>query len=289
MQAETNISLNCTHYVDDEYDKDSAFRYTFFLSISKNKICCVLAESASSKIISLKTFTKHSINFFAIDYNDLKLMQQIIDEVKPSYKNKYVLIDNENCLLAPDTLCNLVELDAYYQLHKTIAENSQMAYSKLHVFNTTSIFNLRNETIKFIRFEMPTANLIHQSQLFIKAIANANIEKENKLFVNVHVQYIEVLVIHENKLQFYNTFNYDTETDFVYYILAVAEQLGIQNNANIMLYGDIANTDIAFEMLKKYAVRVQFGDKLTQYQYPEAFNKFASHQHFVLSSCLLCE
>jgi hypothetical protein len=242
-------------------------------------------------VVSLKTFGSPDIDFLKINYDDWRRLQDILQEIKPAYKSKFVLIDNDDCLIAPESLCNIIELEAYYQLHKPILNKSQMLYSKLHIFNTTAVFNLRNETIKFIRFEMPNADLLHQSQLFMKAIVKSQIEeKENKIFVNVHQEFIEVLATDGQNLLFYNTFKYDTETDFIYYILSVAEQRGMESNQiQILLFGDITNSDNAFEMLKKYAARVQFGDKLQQYFYPEAYNQFSSHQHFVLSSCLLCE
>ncbi|MCX6187778.1 MAG: DUF3822 family protein [Bacteroidetes bacterium] len=291
MQAETLISLNIKHYTDGDFVIESAFRYHFYLSIAKHKISCVIADPLNVKVVSLKTFSNQNVDFFDINYEDWKNFDEILEELKPAYKSKFVLIDNEDCLIAPESLCNIIELEAYYQLHKPILENSQMSYCKLHIFNTSAVFNLRNETIKFIRFEMPTADLLHQSQLFIKAIAKSQIEeKDKKIFVNVHEQFIEVLATDGQNLQFYNTFKYDTETDFVYYILSVADLLGMESNQiQIMLFGDITNTDTAFEMLKKYAARVQFGDKLQQFYYPIAFNQFSSHQHFVLSSCLLCE
>ena len=291
MQAETLIPLNIKHYTDGDFVADSAFRYHFYLSIAKHKVSCIIADPLNVKVVSLKTFSNPEIDFFKINYDDWKKMSDVLQELKPAYKGKFVLIDNDDCLIAPESLCNIIELEAYYQLHKPVLDNSQMSYSKLHIFNTSAVFNLRNETIKFIRFEMPTADLLHQSQLFIKAIVKSQIEeKDKKIFVNVHEQHIEVLATDGQNLQFYNSFKYDTETDFVYYILSVAEQLGMESNQiQIMLFGDITNKDGAFEMLKKYAARVQFGDKLQQYIYPDAFNQFSSHQHFVLSSCLLCE
>jgi len=291
MQAETLTPLNIKHYTDYDFVADSEFRYHFYLSIAKHKVSCIIADPLNARVVSLKTFGSPDIDFLKINYDDWKQLQDILQEIKPAYKSKFVLIDNDDCLIAPESLCNIIELETYYQLHKPILNNSQMLYSKLHIFNTTAVFNLRNETIKFIRFEMPNADLLHQSQLFMKAIVKSQIEeKENKIFVNVHQEFIEVLAIDGQSLLFYNTFKYDTETDFVYYILSVAEQRGMESNQiQILLFGDITNSDNTFEMLKKYAARVQFGDKLQQYIYPEAYNQFSSHQHFVLSSCLLCE
>ena len=291
MQAKTPIPINIKHYTDGDFIADSAFRYHFYLSIAKHKVSCIIADPLNLKVISLKTFSSPDVDFLQINYDDWKQLQDVLQEIKPAYKSKIVLIDNDSCLIAPESLCNIIELEAYYQLHKPIINNSQMLYSKLHIFNTTAVFNLRNETIKFIRFEMPNADLVHQSQLFMKAIVKSQIEeKDNKIFVNVHQEFVEVLATDGQNLVFYNTFKFDTETDFVYYILSVAEQRGMESNKiQIILFGDITNSDNSFEMLKKYAARVQFGDKLQQYFYPESYNQFSSHQHFVLSSCLLCE
>lgn len=291
MQTENKIQLEIKEFIDKDYNPESSFRYNYYLLISQNEMISVVGDVQINKIVSFKIFACKTCNFLEMKYDELKLITEITNEFKPVYKSKRVIICNEICTLVPNSLNNIVEMEKYFQVNHTILPNSQVMNCKLNIFNITSLFNLRNETLKFIRFNLPTADIIHQSLLFIKAceVQHDEINSSKKLYINIHSNYFEILKIEGRQLKFYNNFKYESDTDVIYYILAAAEQLGISADFSLHLYGNIRADDTLYSLLKKYCNRILFGDRLTQFGYPESFYKIPSQFYFHSSSVLLCE
>lgn len=290
MQTENNLLLDIEHYADSDYNAESSFRYKFFLVIAPQQMTVVIADEQINRIVSLKTFTNKKVSFLDMDYNDLKLLTQITDEFLPVYKSKTVIIANDASILVPDSLNNSVELETYYKINKKVLLLSQVLYNKLNFKHIVNAFNIRNEILKFVRFNMPTADIIHQSLLFIKACYNLPIQHSNEnLFIYINPDYIDVLQFANDEVSFYNSFRFDNQTDIVYYILAVAEQLGITANLQLTIYGNIDSSDSLFALLGKYCKNMHFGKRNSRFSYPITLENVPPQYHFTALNVLLCE
>lgn len=290
MQTENNLLLDIEHYADSDYNAESSFRYKFFLVIAPQQMTTIIADEQINRIVSIKTFTNKKVSFLDMDYNDLKLLTQITDEFLPNYKSKTVIIANDASILVPDSLNNSVELETYYKVNKKVLLLSQVLYNKLNFKSIVNVFNVRNEILKFVRFNMPTADIIHQSLLFIKACFNLPVQQTNEnLFIHINPDYIDVLQFSNDEVSFFNSFKYDNQTDIVYYILAVAEQLGITLNLQLTIFGNIDSNDTLFALLNKYCKNMHFGKRNSRFSYPITLENVPQQYHFTALNVLLCE
>lgn len=290
MQTENNLSLQIKHYIDSDYNAESSFRYQYFLIIAQHEMLSIIADEQINRVVSFKIFTNNAISFLDMNYDQLKELNEITDEFKPNYKSKKVIIADDSCTLVPDSLNNIIESEAYYQLNKRIKVNSQVLYNKFNLLHTVSLFNIRNEILKFIRFNMPTAEILHQSLLFIKACSHLEeTNTEHTLYLNLHVDYIEILQFKNDQIHFYNNFKFDSQTDIAYYVLAVAEQLNISKELHLVVFGGIEVNDSQYLLLKKYCSKIELGKRLDKFTYPSDFSKMPPHFYFAASSVLLCE
>jgi hypothetical protein len=191
--------------------------------------------------------------------------------------------------LVPEALLNVVETEAYYKLSQKILPQSQILYCKMHVQQTAAIFNLRNELLKLIRFNMPMVDVYHASLLFIKAVENQGFEQAaSKIHLHMHAGYFELLNFDQG-IKFYNNFTFETETEIVYYLLATAEQLQISHGCDVILYGNSTHMSELHNLLSKYVRSVQYGIKPKSFTFPISFKEFGEHQFFTESAALLCE
>jgi hypothetical protein len=77
--------------------------------------------------------------------------------------------------------------------------------------------------------------------------------EESKMFVHVSDTHFEIVVIQNQKLQLYNTFEYKTPEDFIYYIIFTAEQLHLNpENFKLELLGKILEDDSLYKIAFKY-------------------------------------
>lgn len=264
-------------------------KYKYYLFFEAGHISSVIADEQNQQVMCMKVFTGEQVNFLALSYDEFKQITPLLDDMSNKYKEIRVVISNSACALVPEALLNVIETEAYYNLnHKSIPQ-SQVLYCKMHVQHTACIFNIRNELVKLIRFNLPLVDVNHASLLFIKAIEQQNFEQSaSKIHLYVHSSYIELLNF-DKGIKFYNTFHFENEDEIVYYLLAAAENLQISHGLDVLLYGNLPIVSVLHEILAKYVRSVQFGIKPKKLTYPVAFNQFAEHQFFIESSALLCE
>jgi len=262
------------------------------LFLSDGYFASVIADAKENKVLQLKTYTceDKKIDLLELDYSTIKGFTELITDISFAYKNKKIIISNCENILAPETLLNVADLESYYKNSRPFRDSCQLQYSKLHIFHTASVFSTRNEIVKFARFSLGAVEIIHSSLLFVKAVDSLAYEELNKkLFINVHRNFIEILALGQKEIKFYNSFKFDTETDLVYFVLAVAEQLDMANDFSIHLFGNANTDDSAVNLLRRYIKNVKFGKSNSRFLYPVSFNYFNPHNFFIESNSLLCE
>lgn len=277
-------------YTDNLYNESQNSACHYFLYIYANRFCSVIANKAQQQVLKLTIYEFNvNVNLFELSYDELKTCKVITDEALLPFKSRAVIICNNSQAFVPESLLNISDPDLYYELNHIKLQNSQVLYCKMHYNHIACLFNVSNELLKFIRFNMPMVDIYHGSLLFVKALDEQAFEAANKkLHINLHNNYIEIACVNKG-LKFYNTFLFDSETDIVYYILAVSESLGLEDNVEVFLYGKHALSDVLVTLLKKYVSKVVFGIKYKNCTYPVSFNQFSEHLHFIESASLLCE
>ncbi len=282
-------SINIKTYSDNQYQPADNHRLTNILFFSPNHISSVVADTGAKQILELKVISGFSQNVLHLSYDELKSITPLMDGLKDKYKERRVVIVDKHSTLVPDALLNIIEPEAYHQLNHLIIPNSQVLYCKMHVQQTAVLFNVRNELVKLIRFNMPMVDVFHSSLLFIKAIEHQQFsDPSNKLHLQIHPGYFELLNL-DKQIKFYNTFAFENETEIVYFLLAVAEQLQITEACEVIIYGNSPMIPALQLLLSKYVKNVQFGIKPKNFIYPGSFKEFAEYHFFTESSAILCE
>ena len=275
-------------YSDNLFNELATSEYEHTVFFEANHISSVVSDASNNQILQLSIFTAPEINFLMLSYDEYKEITPLIECLKPKYKERKVVISSHQVSLVPESLLNVIETESYYGLNQKIMPLSQVLYCKMHVQQSSALFNVRNELMKLIRFGMPMVDVYHGSLLFIKAVESQGFENAaNKMHIQMHADYVEILNL-DHQIKFYNTFTFESETEIVYYLLAAAEHLQISHACDVVLYGSSSRLSELHELLQKYVRSVQYGIKPKMYTYPLSFKQFGEHQFFNESASLLC-
>jgi hypothetical protein len=81
------------------------------------------------------------------------------------------------------------------------------------------------------------------------------------MFVHMNENHFEIIVVQNQKLLLFNSFEYKTPEDFIYYILFTAEQLQLNpENFNLELLGNIQEDDVYYKIAYQYIRNVTLLD-----------------------------
>ncbi len=122
----------------------------------------------------------------------------------------------------------------------------------------------------------------HASSLLIDSLLKSNAfpKNEKTVAVNAYASHFEALVWNGKELIFYNTFSFKTAEDFIYYLLFVYEQLGLDpNTVQTLFMGEIEKESALYKIAYQYIRHTSF---LPLKELPPDFRSISSHSHITL-------
>jgi len=272
MMKTSNINLLSTHILS--------------VQACLNGLSFCIVDTTENNIVFLKEL------IFDKQYNPIELEERLNAEFESNYLlqgefKKVILIHHNNlCSFVPQALFNEDSLVDYLKFNNKIFESDFIAHDVLTIPEMVSVYvpfvNLNNYFFdRFTDFEYQHANTILVQQVLQKAAVFTN-----KLYCNVHQNSFELIHIKDGKLNLFNSFNYNTKEDFIYYLLFTIEQLQLDTETiELILLGDIGVDDDLYSICYEYIRKVSFGSRNTQFMYRNVDQKPKyGYNHFALLS-----
>jgi Protein of unknown function (DUF3822) len=253
------------------------------LIVSQSGFSYCEIDTLNSKILTFeKSVFDNSNNVKTID--DLYCKIFIENEIfSQKFDQITVVHDNNLCCFVPTPFFDENLLGSYLQYNVKVFETDFFAFdtNQNSQFNTVYVpyVNINNVLIdQFGSFDYK-----HSSSVLVSKLLeiSKNID-DKKMFVHMQSNHFDIVVVQNQKLLLYNSFEYKTPEDVIYYILFTAEQLLI-NPENFLLefLGNIDAESPIYKIVYKYIRNVSLmdvSDLQAKNQYSEAENR----QHFIL-------
>jgi hypothetical protein len=176
--------------------------------------------------------------------------------------------------LVPNCYFEETHMKKYLEQTVKVLPNDFISYDPLKNTPTNVVYipfvNLNN----FFFSKYGTFEFYHASSIIIdQFIKKHKADKEPKMFVNVSGTHIEILVLKEGCLTFYNSFETTTANDFLYYTLFAMEQLNLDPEIlETVLLGTLTEKSEAFTLAYKYIRNL----RLYSEENPKLTNAFKS-------------
>lgn len=197
---------------------------------------------------------------------------------------------NHDSTLVPNAVFEESRINDYLNFNAK-PENGEVKFDNVVNINGKNIYHLPNGLLDLFQNKYPGINLYHFSTPLIEnllAISSGN--KEQQVFVHIQYRHFEIIVIEDKKLRFYNSFQYQTSEDLIYYLLFVFEQLNIdRNTAKVSILGEVKKGDTVYSIMYKYIKNLNFVNRLDNFTYNPALNEVPGHFYFNIFSQYLCE
>jgi|SRR6476620_4519958 len=183
-------------------------------------------------------------------------------ELKAGYDEIIIIHNNNLSTFVPTALFDEDYLGSYLQFNTKVFETDFFAFDELGNYEMNNVYipyvNMNNYFIdRFSTFDYKHANTV----LVNKLLDFSKNNEERKMFVHVSDTHFEIVVIQNQKLQLYNTFEYKTPEDFVYYILFTAEQLHLNpEHFKLELLGKITEGDALYTIAYHYVRETKLFD-----------------------------
>jgi len=204
-------------------------------------------------------------------------------ELKDTYDDIMVIHNNNLSTFVPTALFDEDYLGSYLQYNTKVFETDFFTYDQISNYQINSVYipyvNINNFLIDQVgSFDYKHANSI----LIEKILEGSKNNDDKKMVVNFNVGHFEIIVVQNQKLLLFNSFEYATPEDFIYYLLFTAEQLSLNPESfPLELLGTITKNDAFYAIAYKYIRNVSFLDVSTLQQ-KNSFSTAHNQKHYIL-------
>lgn len=194
-----------------------------------------------------------------------------------------VIYQNELATVVPKSLYNEINKADYLKFNSKILQTDVIEHDELAINQSVVVYvpymNINNyifETFGEFTFKHSATILIDN------LLQGSNKTNHTAVFINVNSTNIEMLVIKNQDLQFYNYFEYHTAEDFIYYILFGLEQQQLNpNEVDVYLIGDIQKDDALYTMAYTYIRNVHFYTPNYPFKFDQSVQIQQPHHQFI--------
>jgi hypothetical protein len=121
-------------------------------------------------------------------------------------------------------------------------------------------------------------------------LINKKTPGQKKIFLNVRRSFVDIAIPEGNKLLFFNSFEFRTKEDFLYYLIFTMEQLSIHpEETELLLSGFIEKNSPMFDIFFKYVMNIRFISRSDAFKYSYLLDEIPEHFFFNLLNGRLCE
>ena len=204
-------------------------------STLQNKLSIQVSLSGLSFCVLNKP-SKRILHYSYIAFNKIVPPIEVLKQLKEhlssnklfqqDFKDVTVIHDNALATLVPKSLFNKNNLSDYLKFNSKILNNDFITFDELSQNEIINVYVPYVNINNFIFDTYGTFEYNHYSTLLINTLFEIHDGGTNaSMYVNIRSNHFEIVILKNKELILFNSFEYKTEEDFVYYILFTAEQL----------------------------------------------------------------
>lgn len=257
--------------------------YELSIQVNLSGLSFFVLNSMDSKIELLESvrFDKKQTPQALLDqlihnFNSLEGLQKQFGRVT-------IIHDNELATLVPKPLFDESNLVDYLKFNTRILKTDFITYDALTIEDIMVVYVPLVNINNFIFERFGSFEYKHSATILLNRLLT--LEKNSnllKMYLNIENSHFEIVVVENNKLKFFNRFEYNTKEDFIYYLLFTAEQLQLNpEEFPVVLMGSVNENDALFQIAYKYVRHVSLLPNEAM-----LYSNNASSKHFTLLNSL---
>lgn len=226
---------------------------------------CVLSIPDNTITYYNKAAFDSKLNPFQI-LDKLKHCFNTIPELNTTFSKVNVIHENELSSIVPKSLFNEDTLADYLKFNSKILRTDFITFDDINLIDAANVYVPYVNINNFIYDTFGAFEYNHFSTILLNTILKLNKNTiESEMYVHVSDVHFEIIVAKNGKLELYNSFEYTTKEDFIYYILFTAEQLNLNpEEFKLYLCGNIQEESDLYKIVYTYVRHVEIIDSQLQ-------------------------
>jgi hypothetical protein len=276
-------------FIDESFDLKKLNDFHLILQAGNDGLFAIVFEKEKNKYIAFEYYSFQQVYNFELlgDLFDIAGKESRI--IAHKYRSVTFSLVNNLSTIVPSALFENDKKKMYLQFNTQLQSDDTIMVDEIKNLDAKNIFALPVSLKTKIDSFYPKVSYHHFSTGLIETLLAQNRNQtKKKLYVHVQSSHFEAIVIEGKSLHFYNTFNYHSAEDFIYYLLFVCEQLYLNpENIETVIIGEIERSSAIYNLMQKYVRTLKFGERSDNTDYSYQLQTFPKHFYFSLFNSFL--
>lgn len=254
------------------------------IQISLNGLSFCILNRTQNKIELLKQlpFDKKANPFEILE--QLKTALESDSELSQSFSSVLVIYQNELSNLVPKALFDEQQSADYLKFNSKILKTDFISYDEIAINESVNVYVPYVNINNFIFDSFGAFEYKHASTILIDTILQKEITSHDAIiYLNINLQNFELVALKDKKLQLYNSFEYTTKEDVIYFLLFTIEQLHYNpETVKLKLMGTIEKDDDMYALIYTFVRFVEFYNPSYNFEFKSDLEPIHKHKDTII-------
>jgi hypothetical protein len=224
------------------------------IQVSLNGLSFCIVDTIANTI---KDFKRLSFGKELSPYEMLNELKQLFRDSKvEDYSFSEVVVIHRNNLfsLVPKALFDPAELANYLKFNVKILANDHIEYDEITSYDMVNVYVPFVNVNNYIYDLFGEFEFMHHGTVMVQSLLNSHSNgNETICYVHVADNQMDITVLTQKQLLFFNSFPFKTKEDFIYYLLFTLEQLKLDTETiKLRLFGEVDMGDELYNISYEY-------------------------------------
>jgi hypothetical protein len=259
------------------------------------KLRACLEISSTDMLTALFTAQNELVYIQHYTFKPNEKINEVFDHVLHSeaffsqgYASVYISISNALYTVVPSSLFQVDNKEKWLKYNHVVSEEDIILTDDINSTDSKCVYGINEKLKVLIDQTFPNNHIKHKSTCIAESLSALASKTHKTCLVHVGTDAFDI-ALYDKKLLFFNTFEYQSTEDFLYFILASLEQNKlVVDETEIVLAGEIEAQSALYDTLKEYFPKLKFAVHNKSILLNNDFAKLPNHFYYSLFNLYLC-
>lgn len=277
---------------DKALNKKASQYYGLSIQVSPGGFSFCIFDPQSKKYLGIESYDFQYVTGSNQLFDVLDALMPKIEWLALPYESTKIIFETHKSTLVPLVFFDAEKPQSHLELNHPVEPGELPQSDFLTTLESRNVWLMPEKIKELLRSHFPLAPIYHHGSILIESLLsiNKNVPENQGVFVYVRKNMFDIVVLIDNKLLFFNSFSYQAKEDFIYFLIYVLEQLGLNpESVRLTFLGEILKLSSIYDIAHKYVRHVGFGSRYQDYNYSYVFDDIPGHFYFNLLNLNRCE
>jgi hypothetical protein len=243
--------------IDETFDTAQSESYHLSIQTDTDRLSFCIFNTVINRYVVLRNYSLSTgdTNRYI---SECKSVFDNDELLRLKYKSSSHLLVSQRCTLVPEHLFADDEADLFLNFNHGTAAGEKALHNHVARAGLYNVFSYPEELIALLKSYQPDIKLFHHATPFLKSVMEPPSVPPlggggALVAVSYYSGYLDIGIVENNRLAFYNTFQINAPADSVYYLLVASDLFNIDLKATKLIYsGNNEQTPPEIAILAEY-------------------------------------